>query len=79
MKNVLFILDILFAVTMVTCLPQLYFVILLKNVLVKISYEALLMNNFFIFINIIISIKFHESQNFPQNNINLVFVHIFLD
>ena len=36
MKNVLFILDILFSVTMVTCLPPLYFEILLKNVLFKI-------------------------------------------
>ena len=45
MKNVLFILDILFSVTMVTCLPQLYFEILLKNVLFKITHDALLMKN----------------------------------
>ena len=42
MKNVLFVLCILFSVTMVTCLPPLYFEILLKNVLFKISHDALL-------------------------------------
>ena len=47
MKNVLFILDILFSVTMVTCLTPLYFEFLLKNVLFRISHDALLMDNFY--------------------------------
>ena len=42
MKNVIFVVDIFISVTMVTCLPPLYFEILLKNVLFKMFHDALL-------------------------------------
>ena len=47
MKNVLFILDIRFSVTMVTCKPPFYLEILLKNVLFKISHDTLLIQIIF--------------------------------